>query len=422
MRLVILNPHVNYCGKMVFNWLFGFPHHHKYTYLWRETLKHKDRKIGFLVDGTQSSFYQTSYFQKTISCVPILLKIFSFFEFWLWMLINRINPSRCDVFFHVSRLDPKNDIIFSFGFTSFKSQLNEYEGLVLVHLTHYHHNTKEIAEYYNRFRHGFLVAENDLTHHEYFRQYFNSTRMYQLPLAISSERFKIKTEFGKRINKCFASGSMSVPSSDSYVAYYGKGMSLNPMREHIYRKKKQLEEIIDAYIYPHNETIRELKTIKETDVPFTRFAKKFLPSWFLTGFLHYKLPFFGFDIVEKYNQYTMFMSPEERTGLPSMKMLEGIVCGAVLIGVDDTMYTNIGFKDRVNYIAYRENDMNDLVEKISYYQNHPVELEEISMRGREFAMTHFTPEKVMEIFWKDLKQLLQFFNRGRAEFKSSFVV
>ena len=423
MRLVILNPHVNYCGKMVFNWLFGFPHHHKYTYLWQECLKDPSKDLIFFVDGTQSSFYQTIYFKKTVARSSWFLKMFSIVEFWIWMRINHVDTRRCKVRFSMKYLDPKNDIIFSFGVTSFDSPISKYQGIVLVHMTHYHLHTEDIVKYVSTLQHKYLVAENDLTQNQYFKHYFPDIKyIYQLPLAISSDRFKRAIPFKQRILKCFASGSMSIPSSVSYTAYFGEGAALNPMRETIYQHKDELKDVIGVYIYPHNSAIKGLREIQADDGFFSRFAKKYLPAWVLTGVLHYKLPFFSFDIVERYNQYTMFTSPEERTGLPSMKPLEGILCGAVLVGIDDPMYTNIGFKDGVNYVAYKENDLADLVRKIRHYQHHPEELEKIAERGHEFTMAHFAPEKVLGTFWKDLEMLLNSFNKGNAKLRCSFFV
>lgn len=420
MRLVLLNPHVNFCGKMVFNWLFKFPHHHKYNFLWQAYIKNLNKKISFLVDGSQSSFYQTSYFQKTIGRNAFLKRIFTFFEFWIWIVLNRIHPFQFKTYFNAKQLDPKKHILFTFGFTSLQSQLSEYDGLVLVHLSHYHIHTEEISAYFKGLKHGFLVAENDLSHNPYFKHHFPAVKsVYQLPLALVPGRFKKVKPFKDRINKCFASGSASFPSTRSYTNYYGNAVALNSMRETIYNNKKELKDLIEAYIYPSHNVYEELKTIQTSDGVLKKCSKKYLPLWMTKLFFNYQLPYFRFDIVEKYNEYRMFMSPEERTGLPSMKMFEGMLCGSVLVGIDDPMYTNIGFKDGVNYIAYRENDLEDLKRKIRHYQHHPRELEQIAERAYDFANS-FTPEHVASLFWRDLERLADSFKSGDPLFKCSF--
>lgn len=424
MRLIILNPHVNYCGKMVFNWLFRFPHHHKYNFIWQEYLKRDDGSVAFLVDGSQSSFLQTRYFKKTIARSRLLMKMFTFFEMQIWLRINHINPHQCAILYSLQRVDPNNDILFTFGFTSTKSEkLRTYPGIVLVHLTHYHHDTEAISNYFSNLKHGFLVADSDLRENTYFHHYFPTVRnVYHLPLTISSSRFQKYIAFKKRINKCFASGSMSVPTAESYVRFFGTGAALNPMREMIYNKKDELTDVMDAYMFPHNEALKAMKAVQPGDSSLKRTAKRILPPWMLKMLFRMKLPYFSFDIVEKYNQYTTFMSPEERTGLPSMKLLEGILCGSVLVGIDDPMYINIGFRDGVNYIAYRENDLDDLVRKLQHYQHHADDLEKIAIRGEEFAKSLFRPEVVAEKFWNDLESLLQSFRAGNPQFSCSFIV
>ncbi len=425
MQLVLLNPHANYCGKMVFNWLFRLPHHQKYVYLWREAMVDKKKKISFLVDGKQSSFYQTSYFSKSIARIPLLLKLFIFFEFWIWILLNRINPLRCRIHFNLKRLNPKRDIIFSIGFTSYESRLQTYDGIALVHLSHYQHDTEKIARFFKSLKHGFLVAENNLADNAYFKRYFHSARgiksVYHLPLTFDSGRFKKTMNFDKRTNKCFASGAMSVPSGSAYIAHYGENSALNPMRQLIYDHQKDLNDVIEAYIYPHHDSLKELKEIKPSDGFFAKWAKKHLPIGIRKVLFNYELPYFRFDIVEKYNQFTMFMSPEEQTGLPSMKMFEGMMCGAAFVGIDDQMYTNIGLVDGASFIAYRENNLEDLKKKITYYQQHPRSLEKIAEEGRRLAMGKFSSHNVLELFWHDLEQLSQSFERGRPHFYCSFV-
>lgn len=422
MRLVLHNPHANQCGKMVFNWLFRLPQHQKYNYLWQAALKDPQKKMAFLVDRTQSSFYQISPFHKTIGRIPFLLGWFTSLEMRLWLWLNKIPPKAFPIVTHIKDLDPKHDVVLSFGFTSFGSRLSEYSGVVLLHLSHYHHDTEPIARYFNSFQHGFLIGENDVSSNDYFRHYFPKAHsVYFLPFTYLPGRFKNIKPFEQRSPLCFASGSMSVPSSEAYVKYYGKGAALNPMREKIYKARDAVQDVMTVCIFPHDAAMKAFKEIKPTDGSFKRWAKRHLPPWLLKLLFNEKLPYFQLDIVEKYNEHQMFTSPEERTGMPSMKVYEGIVCGAALIGIDDPMYTDIGFKDGVNYIAYRDNDLEDLKEKIRYYQQRPDRLKSIAEKGLELVMERFVPEKIVEVFWKDLDHLQASFERGKPVFKSSFV-
>jgi len=421
MRLVVLNPHTNQCGKMVFNWIFHYPQHNKYTYLWETGLK-ENKDIAFLVDGTQSSFYQTPIFSKTIGRIPQLMKAFVNIEFWIWKKLNPLSK-KCRVYKNINDLNQHKDVIFAFGFTSSNSEIRNYQGLTLIHLSHYHLNTEKIADLLETLKNGVIVSEGEMINNPYFLHYFPNfkNKTYLLPFTFYPGRFKNIVPFKQRINKCFASGPMSIPSDPSYVSFFGKSVALNPMREIMYLNKEDIKNYIASYIYPHDFAVKGMKQILPNDDLLTRFAKKYLPSWILTSILHYKLPYFSFDIVQKYNEYTMFSSPEERTGLPSMKLLEGILCGSVLVGIDDPMYLKIGFIDGVNYIAYKDQDLEDLKKKIDYYQSHLEDLEKIALNGFNFVSENFTPEKVFNIFWSDMESLLQSYNSGNLILTCSFV-
>jgi len=312
--------------------------------------------------------------------------------------------------------------LFTFGFTGHQSNLSTYKGVILVHLSHYHLNTKEIAAFYKTLHNGFLVAEGEVSQNEYFRNFFAGAenRTYILPFTYYPGRFKVTKKMNERIKMCFASGPMSVPNDASYSSFYGKNVALNPMRELMFVHKDKISDGVAVYIYPHNYALSGMREIISTDSSFKCFSKKHLPIWFLTTILKIKLPYYSFDIVSKYNEYAMFSSPEERTGLPSMKLLEGILCGAVLVGINDPMYTKIGFRDGINFIAYEKENLDDLIKKIHFYQNHPLLLEEISQNGLSLVQSSFTPDKVFEIFWRDLENLLISIEKGQTIFTSSF--
>ncbi|MEX1997128.1 MAG: glycosyltransferase [Candidatus Andersenbacteria bacterium] len=422
MRLVILNPHANQCGNMVFNWLFRFPQHQKYTYLWREAPA-QGREVAFLADGTQSSFYQTTLFEKTIARVPILLKLCTSLEFWLWKRLNAVNSQQHASYISHMQLNPDEDIVLVFGFTDFNSTVCDYKGIVLVHLSHYHLRTEKIANFFSRLSYGFVVAEGDVARNDYFTHYFPgaSSKTYLLPFTFEGKRFKRKQPFQQRKNTCFACGPMSVPSSAAYVQYYGRGTALNPMRQALFDNQDKTQDTLATYIYPHAVAVEKMRKIQPGDSAFTRVVKRAFPAWVLTSVLGYKLPYYSFNIVEKYNQHMMFCTPEERTGIPSMKLFEGILCGSILVGIDDPMYTLIGFQDGVNYIAYKDANLKDLVAKITYYQNRPQELERIATSGYELVMSRFTPARVAEVFWQDLEGLLESFRRGRVKLNCSFI-
>ena len=59
----------------------------------------------------------------------------------------------------------------------------------------------------------------------------------------------------------------------------------------------------------------------------------------------YQKKYFGFDVVQKYNEYKMFISAEERTGAMSINTFEGMACGWALVAQVQPYYEEIGLKN-----------------------------------------------------------------------------
>ncbi len=404
MRLVILNPHGYLLGKQMFQRVFDYHQLNTYSYIVEEYAREKPNELVFLADGTGSSFAQTSYYKRWQPRLPLLFMIFSYVEFFAWFIINGINPFRHALYFRIAKLDPRMDVILIFPFVNRNRSLWRYSGLIAAHLTHYHHDTEAIAAYLKGLQRPLFLAEADLTKNAYFRHYFPWVKKVCILPFIFTNRFKNTKPFRERSSQCFAGGSMSIPSGASYVRYYGADAALQPMRKLIYDNQDTLRDIMDIYMYPHTDALKDLKIVYPNDSFFAKWMKRHLPASVLKKFFKYQLPYFRFNIVEKYNDCQMFLSPEERTGLPSIKIFEGVRCGSALLGIDHSMYADIGFKNGITYVAYRENDPEDLRQKIHYYQTHPEQLEVIAETGYEFVSEHFSAHAIVRGLWADLER------------------
>ena len=184
------------------------------------------------------------------------------------------------------------------------------------------------------------------------------------------------------------------------------------MGKEIYRNKEKLKNVIDSFITSLNKTI-DLKQIHPEDSLTIRLAKRYLPYVLLENLVpNHKNTYFSFDIVAKYNAYRMFISPEEIIGLPSINAIEGMACGAAFIGIDHPMYIDIGLIPNVHYIAYKNQNLEDLVQRIQYYQQYPEECEKIAQAGYQFVSSNFTPEAVAKRLWESLGLELSDLNVG----------
>ena len=112
----------------------------------------------------------------------------------------------------------------------------------------------------------------------------------------------------------------------------------------------------------------------------------------------------SFDMVEKFNQYKMFICPEELAGVYGIGTIEGMACGTAYIGLDHQMYRSIGLIPGTHYISY-DGTLKGLKQKIAYYQRHEVELEKIAKNGKEFVRSHFNEDKVASKLYRKFKEI-----------------
>jgi hypothetical protein len=84
-------------------------------------------------------------------------------------------------------------------------------------------------------------------------------------------------------------------------------------------------------------------------------------------------------------------------GLPGIGFVEGMACGSAYFGLDDPMYRDIGMVPGIHYVAY-DGSMEGLLDKISFYQKHTVELEAIAEKGYRFVCERLAPDQVYGAF------------------------
>lgn len=421
MRLVLANPHTFEYGNLISGFVFHRRMVLKYDFFTEFYMRNRPEDVAFYIDGTRNSFNIDFAFGAMI---------FSYIELFVWMLANKINPLKMRVYFDIQKLDPKKDILLTFARSitnistrkESKMVLHKFQGVVLVHLTHYFHKIEKLTEYISKIPHCVIVAENDLTNNTFFRQYFPDVdKVYQLPYAYSERFICYQEDFHLRLNKCMAVGTPCPAEGDAFSSFFGKGTILQPMRKILYDKHHEFADEIDSFIKEFLDA-RTLKKITPEDSFFTRLAKRWLPYVVLEKVMAMpQKSYFKFDIVKKYNQYRMFVCPEEIIGLPSVNVFEGMACGCAYIGIDHPMYQNLGMLPGIHYIAYKENDLEDLISQVRYYQSHPQELEKIAKQGYDLVRKNFNRQNIAQVFWNDLEKIESSFSvNNEIHFHCSF--
>ena len=405
MRFCFYNPHtVDIIGANLFASLF----------VWGKPAK-RARRLSFLLHMLRGREYNaTIVIDGTVSSMPFrrlgplfnnarFIRLFSFFEIYAWCCINGLNPFKQTVIFSLDGLNPKTDILFGFAFLGRtfldedlmeRSFFKQFAGKKILHATHFYENTEHIADSIRKTGTRVMVAEVDVRKSAYFRKYFAYIdSICILPFALRG-RYRATTEFLSRKNKCVALGTLAffpdgnAPTENHFLFF--KTNTLHPMRKEIFDHAKELTPFIDSLIVTHKKKPQNRKrSIWEIMWANINPATK---------------EYHSFDIVDTYNRYRMFISPEETIGQPSINAIEGMACGCAYIGLDDPMYEDLGFQKGVHYISY-DGTIADLARVILHYQSRPNELRQIAAAGKELVKNRFLLNMVLAEFVKNLEIL-----------------
>lgn len=383
-------------------------------------------------------------------------------NFYTWALINRLNPFRFKVITDIKKLR-SDDVLMTFlyeHFTSFSGNFNtsrepmiehfkKTKAYKVVHLSHYGFYAGLGSKNTSEADIDLFVSENNLAKNsKFFKHYYQWYKkdVYVLPFVFQSRFIRTKN-FKDRTNKAVATGTITFPMVDNdFLSFFGDNQ-LHPMRLNIFNNSKKNIKYIDSFIYKYKIPVLSVplkkefsKTNNKTDnekflsnkfysLPLVKSIIKNLskliriPKLFKkqlaiileiftiffkgesTENLNNEMDYYKIDIVKLYNEYKMFVVPEEAIDLPGIGFVEGMACGSAFIGKRDPMYEDVGLIDKVNYIGY-DGTLNDLIEKITYYQYHGEELEAIAQEGYNFVNCNFTGKVVVENFLSKLKEEL----------------
>ena len=254
-----------------------------------------------------------------------------------------------------------------------------------------------------------IFDESDLNKHS--KAFQKRYEWYNKPVLVHpfvfAPRFKRTKPFAERTNKAFSTGTIIDLDRPEFTEIYGDPCN-QPTRRQIYDHAEELKPWVDCYNNYYLEDDK-LKQVKSSDFLFVRWYKVYY-NMSHTG---RQKKYFSFDMVEKFNEYKMFIVGEEVVGIPGIGFVEGMACGSAYIGQNIGLYEDYGMKEGVHYIGY-DGTLEDLKAKITYYQQpeHQEELERIANAGYEFAQTHFRGDIVA-------KELLEKLQKAQAEWKAS---
>jgi hypothetical protein len=425
VNIVFHNPHALWFKTNISCYYSRTKSISKYDFLF-DYIYGQPPKVKVLIDDSNTA----SLFRGFLSFLnsPIL-------DFYAWVFLNRLNPFRFLVIKNAKSLT-KQDIIFSFIYGPFTHVNNKdtqsissiiidfykSKAFKVVHLTHYGYNPKTASLNTKLAGIDLFVSESNLSKNSpFFRFFFNwyKNGVFILPF-VPQDRFQSNKPFSERLNKAVSTGTNTHRISEEGFISFFKNDILHPMRKNIFDNKESLKPYIDSQITNINNSSKNLNN--DGLLAIQLFISKYFiyPFKFIFGDFYrflifvFKYVFFiefnslknerayyKFNIVDCYNNYKMFIVPEEVIGLPGIGFVEGMACGCAYIGLNDPMYNDLGLIDKVHYIGY-DGTINDLISKIEYYQNHESELEVIAKNGYEFAKNNFNEKKVAREFFEKI--------------------
>jgi glycosyltransferase involved in cell wall biosynthesis len=416
MRFIFHNPHARISfGQTLIDFLLrnNMPRKaNKYQYL-----------LDYLVNNKQPIFIYLDYQDSSL---PVWLqrRFFIRIEIYLWTLLKGFSLSQVQILDKPSMIEP-DDIFFSFLLKNIDTEyhgidwLSEHNCIKMFHFTHYVQNTSLVSKNFERLWIDFILAENNLQNVEYFKHFFPSypKQVYTLPFSFNTKKFIRKASFSDRRNICLATGA--VINIDDYpwlfddFSWFYRAKTMQPLRK----------EILDSVASYSNLLETTSVNFAPTDVIIRSPLQKFF-SWISKLIFWAKRTYFNFDIVQRYNQYKMFVCGEEINWLPGIWFVEWMACGCAYIGKRDSMYTDLWLIPWVHYIAH-DGSLEDIVDKICYYQEHQQELEEIAQNWYNFVTNNFSGQKVAATFYNDILSLGQQhkdnnYSKNGLEFNCSF--
>ena len=305
---------------------------------------------------------------------------------------------------HIS--DIKEDDIILF-YSAYKNGLTELTGtkafkaVVMLHAS----CNSDIAQLLRNMDFQCFVNEADFSKvcTMFQKLYYGINQPFIILPFVFSERFQKKIPLNERMNKAVAVGTITYRTDEEFLNEYKDGC-LQPLRKMIYDAADQSEQYYDCVSGERAEGV-ERKVLVKTDVLLVKVWKY---VWNLKHIGQQK-NYFSFDMVDKFNQYKMFICGEEVIGVPGIGFAEGMACGCAYIGCTKYDYASYGMIEGEHYIGY-DGSLEDLNKKISYYQQHEDELEKIAENGYIFAHEHFSGDTVA-------KNLLDALIQQKGEYK-----
>lgn len=395
---VLLNPHISdfISEPLAFKYVKRRPLK-KYSYLIDEAINAWG-KVEVLADSTASGLIPVKFYLL----LPLFLRqLITKIEIHYWKKRNKYS-NKVVVHFSPYTIKDKSALIL-FAYKNYKNPA----GLIktcsnfdknIVHLSHYHGDTKQLTETLQKIKNIYLAADADVSKAILFNHFF---KWYQKQIVLFSfdvaARFKKNIPMAKRKPMAVATGTFHYikeaaeeQTNKAVEDFYRAtgALALHPLRRSLYENKQNFTNEVECLCSPY---IEKGGNIFSSLLPQQLFAAQ--------------KKYFSFDIVEKYNEYRFAIVGEEYySGLPGIGAFEAMACGAVLLAYPDC-YVGMGLKEGVHYLSHN-NDLSEIKNIILAEKDNIDKLEIISENAVNWIKDKMQAKDIFQRLTNQLKQLL----------------
>lgn len=396
MRVVFVNLHHNEFFVKTSN-LYLYKHScaHKHRYLLNYLLDRPDVEVCTFIND-----YGFSLVQNFNKFAMFFLKMLGVPEHYYIMKKNNIPYSKIKVITNPKDIREDDLLISYLHHPRTLSQIADLDVFKAVSAIHFcGASAQEESDWVKSAKPNVIFNESDLKScSDIFKKYFKwYDGDFIVHPFVAVNRFQRNKPFKQRENRVFSTGTITYKNDDCFISVYGDPCD-QPIRKQILIHADELKQFVACYNAEYNEDFVG-KTVKPSDSKIVKYYKVF----YNRRHQGQQKKYFSFDMVERFNNFTMCLVGEEILGVPGIGFVEGMACGCAYLGVNNGLYEAYGMKEGVHYIGY-DGSIEDLKKKVSYYQQqeHLAELERIAEAGYNFAKERFNSNYSAEYLYNQL--------------------
>jgi len=286
----------------------------------------------------------------------------------------------------------------------------------VAHLTHYVFGLGNLAANLKLFNVQMLCYESNLAKYRFFKRHIPHVKSVALiPFAVQ-DRFKPRRTFDERLNKCVATGGISLHKISPALMEFFFEYSCNnfyPLRVFLAENAGAVSDYIHVRMGLYETAMKEAMTSSFSQPSLWRELVNLPTCEIVKINSGKKISYYSQDIVATYNQYRFSYASDEIYHAPALGFFESMACGAIPIGIEDDIYRDIGLVKNVHYLPF-DGSFGGLMTTIVQAQANPDSVRHIPAQN-EKLIGNFSEQRVSELFIERLTRELQAWcsSRGR---------